>query len=683
MMTATRQRILAYGTIGLFLAAVLLLLGWVSLSELLSTGNLSPLEQPHPESPWLLGLHIMSDTLIGLSYVAISATLVYLVYGTRRTIPFHWMFSLFGLFIVACGGTHLMHVVRFWTPAFWLSAGVQAVTVVASVGTAIALPPLIPRVRDLIRSAKVSEERRQRLQESEERFRGLIENLNVGMVLVGPRAEIVLANQAAMDLMSLTEDQLLGKTFFDLAWDPIRENGSPFPSEEHPVPRAINTKQPVRNVVMGAYRPAFEDRVWLLVNAEPEIDADGNIRRLVCTLQDITERKVSEERAQQLVREQAARAAVEKSERQLKLVTDNAPVLIAHCDVKRRYKFVNKGYAERLGARREDIIGKRIPEVLGEEAYASFKQYVDAVLGGQRVEFETEIPYKGIGRHYTHAAYVPEFGEQGEIRGLVAVISDITQRKRIEEEIRQLNESLERRVAERTRQLKEANEELESFSYSVSHDLRAPLRHISGFAELLQRRAASTLDVTSQRYLKTILKSTSHAGTLIDDLLSFSRTGRAEMHLTLVDMNRLVREAISDMKLETQRNISWKVGELPEVYGDPSMLRLVLQNLFSNAVKYTSTREHGVIEVGTQSNGDETIFVSDNGVGFDMQYVDKLFGVFQRLHSVEEFEGTGIGLATVQRIVNRHGGHAWAESSVGSGATFYFSLPLIEGRDDG
>jgi PAS domain S-box-containing protein len=535
-----------------------------------------------------------------------------------------------------------------------------------------------------LRSAKVSEERRQRLQESEERFRGLIENLNVGVVLVGPRAEIVLANQAAMDLMSLTEDQLLGKTFFDLPWDPIRENGSPFPSEEHPVPRAINTKQPVRNVVMGAYRPAFEDRVWLLVNAEPEIDADGNIRRLVCTLQDITERKVSEERAQQLVREQAARAAVEKSERQLKLVTDNAPVLIAHCDVKRRYKFVNKGYAERLGARREDIIGKRIPEVLGEEAYASFKQYVDAVLGGQRVEFETEIPYKGIGRRYTHAAYVPEFGEQGEIRGLVAVISDITQRKRIEEEIRQLNESLERRVAERTRQLKEANEELESFSYSVSHDLRAPLRHISGFAELLQRRAASTLDVTSQRYLKTILESTSHAGALIDDLLSFSRTGRAEMHLTLVDMNRLVREAISDMKLETQRNISWKVGELPEVYGDPSMLRLVLQNLFSNAVKYTSTREHGVIEVGTQSNGDETVFfVSDNGVGFDMQYVDKLFGVFQRLHSVEEFEGTGIGLATVQRIVNRHGGHAWAESSVGSGATFYFSLPLVERVDDG
>jgi PAS domain S-box-containing protein len=420
-------------------------------------------------------------------------------------------------------------------------------------------------------------------------------------------------------------------------------------------------------------------RLDVSLTISPIKDSQGNIVGASTIARDITERKQAEEEIRLL------NERLEQRVRQLQLVTDSAPVLLAHCDTERRYKFVNKGYAQRFGTSREDIIGKRIPEVVGEEAYANFKEYVDAVLSGQRVEFETEIPYKDIGQRYMHAAYVPEFGEQGEVRGLVAVISDITERKRIEAEIRQLNESLERRVVERTSRLKEANEELESFSYSISHDLRAPLRHIGGFAQMLQGRASSALDETSQRYLNTIAESTDRAGELIDDLLALSRMGRAEIHRADVDMNRLVHEALDDLKLETAgRSIDWKIGELPEVQGDPSMLRLIMQNLLSNAVKYTYNRDEAVIEVGSKRDEDEAVFfVSDNGVGFDMQYVDKLFGVFQRLHGAEEFEGTGIGLATVRRIVNRHGGRTWAEGSVGSGATFYFSLPLVERRGNG
>jgi light-regulated signal transduction histidine kinase (bacteriophytochrome) len=202
---------------------------------------------------------------------------------------------------------------------------------------------------------------------------------------------------------------------------------------------------------------------------------------------------------------------------------------------------------------------------------------------------------------------------------------------------------------------------------------------------MLQRRAASSLDQTALRYLETIIYSAKKAEFLIEDLLSFSRMGRTQMRYTPVDMDRIVQQTLDNLKSDAYgRNVDWKVKDLPEVRGDPSLLRLVWQNLLSNALKYTRPRERAEIEIGGRVEEDKAVyFVSDNGVGFDMQYVDKLFGVFQRLHRAEEFEGTGIGLATVQRIVNRHGGHTWAEGSVGSGATFYFSLPLVERSNNG
>ncbi|MGD9009495.1 MAG: response regulator [Desulfobacteraceae bacterium] len=255
---------------------------------------------------------------------------------------------------------------------------------------------------------------------------------------------------------------------------------------------------------------------------------------------------------------------------------------------------------------------------------------------------------------------------------------ELAERKKAEEALRRLNLELDRRVLNRTAQLEASNKELEAFTYSVSHDLRAPLRHIQGFLELLEKRAGTAQDEQSRHYIDIIFKSAKKMNQLIDDLLSFSRMGRQEMAFQQVDLRTLVRDVILELEPDAaDRSIDWRIGDLPAVQGDASMLRIVLGNLIANAVKFTRPRRQARIEIGSQpgQNADTVIYVRDNGVGFDMTYADKLFGVFQRLHRADEFEGTGIGLANVHRIIARHGGRAWAQGELGQGAAFFFSLP--------
>ncbi len=354
------------------------------------------------------------------------------------------------------------------------------------------------------------------------------------------------------------------------------------------------------------------------------------------------------------------------------------------------FEFVNPLYEKLVG--RPIPLGRPLREVVPEAAAQP------GVMERFRNVLKTGEPFVGTevsskwDRHgqgaleegFFNLIYQAVRDEYGRITGVLTFAVEVTEqvlaRRKLEllaSELNQLNAELEGRVRERTAQLQEANKELESFSYSVSHDLRAPLRHITGFAQLLERKVGAKLDDTSRGYLKTIITAAQQGGTLVDDLLAFSRMGRAELRQTRVELHPLVEEVRRELEADAGgRNIEWRIHPLPEVKADPALLRQVIRNLLGNAMKYTRPKPDALIEVGSRQTPDEVeVWVRDNGVGFEMQYVDKLFGVFQRLHTTEEFEGTGIGLANVRRIISRHGGRTWAEGALGQGATFHFSLP--------
>lgn len=354
------------------------------------------------------------------------------------------------------------------------------------------------------------------------------------------------------------------------------------------------------------------------------------------------------------------------------LITDRAGAIL----------WVNPAFTSVTGYTPEEVMGVN-PRILksGHQDPAFYKGFWDTIVAGRtwRGEF---VNRRKDGRIYiSEHTITPVRQHGGEITHFVAVMQDVTERKRAEAEIRSLNERLEERVRQRTAELEGANRELEAFAYSVSHDLRAPLRHINGFLDLLTVSGLRGLSDQQQYFLRQVADSAKQMDRLIDDLLLFSRMGQAVLQPEALDLNQVLERALVQLEPDIQgRTIVWKKTALPVVRADAAMMHQVFLNLLSNAIKYTAPRNPAEIEIAPLpgQSREAIICVRDNGVGFDMRYADKLFGVFQRLHASSEFPGTGIGLANVRRIIERHRGKTWAKAKPDEGASFFFSLPVEE-----
>jgi PAS domain S-box-containing protein len=492
----------------------------------------------------------------------------------------------------------------------------------------------------------------------------ILDSAGEGILGMDSSGRHTFANPAAARILGWEVEELIGRESHPM-WHHSRPDGSPYPEEE------CNIHASSR---YGVAHHESEEVFWRKDGASIPVEytstpvwEKGKPVGVVVTFNDITERRRTEE-------------ALRESEEKFRLLVDSAQdYAIIMLDPDGRVASWNAGAQRMKGYTSPEIIGRSFSCFYPEEDIRAGKPARELKIASETGRFEDEgLRVRKDGSHFQANVVINAIRDKsGKLRGFSKITRDITERKQAEDEIKKLNEDLERRVVERTTELTAVNKELEAFTYSVSHDLRAPLRHIHGFVDLLIQTSSQNLDDKGKRYLTTISKAASQMGNLVDDLLSFSRMGRAELKKHSIDLESMVYGVIDEMRYDLrERDIEWKVGTIAPVYGDPSMLRLVMVNLISNAVKFTRQRGKAVIEIGSYTEaGEDVVYVKDNGVGFDMRYVDKLFGVFQRLHSMEEFEGTGIGLANIRRIISRHGGRTWAEGALGKGAAFYFSLP--------
>jgi PAS domain S-box-containing protein len=609
----------------------------------------------------LVWLHVVSDGFIALSYFAIPVILLWIV-RKRRDLPFSWMFVLFGLFIVACGSTHVMEIWNLWHGDYWLAGFFKAITAAASICTAILLASLVPRALALPNisqwadaNAQLEAQMRERrdveldLRISEASYRELAELLELTQDAIFVRSlegKILYWNRGAEKLYGWRKDEVQGKVAHELL-----RTVFPKPWSEMHADVVLNGSWE------GELMHYRRDGGALIVSTRWVLRKDGAGRpaAILASNRDVTLRKREEDKFRNLL--------------------ESAPDAMVIVDGAGDIQLVNAQTEKLFGYSRQEMIGRPVELLIPKRYHDRHAGHRDAYSQIPRPRsmgagLELHGVRKDGAEFLVEISLSPLQTEAGIL--ISSAIRDVTEQRAAQEELERQRAALARSNAELTA----ANKELEAFSYTVSHDLRAPLRHIDGFARILKDEHAESLSDQAVRYLDRILQAANHMGHLVDDLLNLAHISRKEIVGQKVDIDDLARQAIEEVPQEAEsRDIEWRIEPLPELECDPGLLKLVLINLLSNAVKFTRGCQPAVIEVGTrQIEGATAIYVRDNGVGFDQKYADKLFGVFQRLHRQEDFEGTGIGLATVQRIIHRHGGAIWAEAELGRGATFFFTL---------
>jgi len=493
------------------------------------------------------------------------------------------------------------------------------------------------------------------LQERNEQLRLYAEHSPAAIAMLDREMKYLVVSKRWMTGFRLGTDSIIGKSHYEIfpeipqRWKDMHQRclaGAVEKSDEEPFHRQDGSTD------------------WVRWEIQPWRQADGVTGGIIIFTEDISERKRAED-------------ALHESEKQFRTMVDAIPQLACMTQADGLVVWCNRRWNDYTGTTIETMAGTGWESVIDPDFLPEVvKAWKVSIATGE--PFEMEFPIRAADGHYGWflTRVFPFKDDAGKVIRWFGTNTDVSDKRAAGEKIQELNANLERRVAERTTELEAANRELEAFSYSVSHDLRAPLRAVDGFSQAVLEDYGAQLPEQGRRDLQTIRAGAQRMGILIDDLLTFSRLGRTPLKKQAVDITYLVGHVLEELNYQREgREVEIRIGDLPRSPGDPALLNQVWVNLISNALKYTRRRETAVIEIGCKLEHDEQVyFVRDNGAGFDMRYANKLFGVFQRLHRADEFEGTGVGLAIVQRIIHRHGGQIWAKAAPNLGATFYFTL---------